>query len=453
MKTHIYLKKSLGLILIIGVIVTSTTSCLASPRIQEIPTVVQQATTAASEAENQGATEATSVPATQEPLQTSSPESSPTEASAGEPAESETSPAVKIVAIHANSSINLAIDDQGRVWQWGNYKLAPNNSPCKGGDACLLTPALVPNLTDVTAVSAGYDHRMALKNDGSLWGWGQNETYQLGLGYGDKLYYDEAVVVPGMTDVVAVSAGGNFTIALKQDGTVWTWGKDSAGQLGNGKDSYTPKYALREESPVQVVDLNQVEAVEAGWHHGIALRSDGTVWTWGFNQLGELGWGTADTEQHPVPAQVPGLSSVQVIGGGFSNSLAQTSDGSVWAWGGNLGGQLDITQMGSPKPYPNPGMIEEFKDAVQFDACGMQLVALKADGTVLILGIGDIGSQSFSPQGQTILNNIVSLSCGEDHLLALDKFGVVWAWGNNNVGQMGNGSMQTSSSPQPVIFP
>jgi len=382
----------------------------------------------------------TAIQSPQEPIPTSNSGSS-------------SSPAVKIVAIHTNSNISLAIDDQGRVWQWGNYKVAPNNSPCKGGDACLLTPALVPNLSGVVAVSAGFTHRMALKSDGSLWGWGQNEVYQLGLGYGDKEYYDEAVPVPGMTEVDAVSAGGNFTLALKKDGTVWAWGIDSAGQLGNGMDSYTPGYALRQESPGQVVDLSDVVAVDTGWHHGIVLRSDGTVWTWGFNQLGELGLGSADNDQHPVPAQVSGLVDVTMVSGGFSNSIVQKEDGSVWAWGGNLGGQLDSGKIGSPQPYANPILIEEFADAIQLDSCSTQLVALNADGTVWILGFGEIGSLSFFPQGQTTLKDIVAVSCAEDHMLALDKYGVVWAWGNNNVGQLGNGTMEASPSPQPVLFP
>lgn len=363
------------------------------------------------------------------------------------------SPAIKIVAIHANSNISLAIDDQGQVWQWGGYKVGPANSPCKGGDACLLLPTRVPNLSDVVAVSAGFDHRMALRQDGTVWGWGKNEVYQLGQGYGDQEFHAEALPVPGLTDVVAVSAGGNFTLALKQDGTVWAWGMDSAGQLGNGKNSYTPDYPLRQESPGPVINLTGVVAIDTGWHHGIVLRSDGTVWTWGFNQLGELGLGGADTDQHPVPAQVPGLTAVTTIAGGFTNSIAQKADGSVWVWGGNLGGQLDPTRLGTTQAFPNPVPIAAFSDAVQVDACSTQMVALKADGTVWILGFGEIGSPMAFQPGQTPLKNIVAISCAEDHLLALDQAGVVWAWGNNNVGQLGNGTMQAAASPQPVSFP
>ncbi len=440
------MKKKISLVLGLWVLVLLSCSFFSQVQKQETPQVV------ISETESDPTADVVNQPTLEQEATTPPLDTIPTETDAAI-VEGEVLPSVRIVAIHANSNINLAIDDQGRVWQWGNYKLGPANSPCKGGDACLLSPTLVPNLTDVAAVSAGYDHRMALKKDGSLWGWGQNETYQLGQGLGDKKFYEEAVPVPGMTEVASVSAGGNFTLALKKDGTVWAWGTNSEGQLGDGKDSYTPDYSLREESPFQVVNLDQVVAVDAGWHHGVALRADGTVWTWGFNQLGELGWGTADTEQHPVPAQVPGLSGVKTLGGGFSKSMVQTGDGNIWAWGDNLGGTLDASKMMDMQPHPNPILIAGLKDVVQFDACSMQVVALNADGTVYILGFGEIGPQTYLPQGQTVLKDIVAVSCGEDHMIALDKNGVVWAWGNNNVGQLGNGTMELSPSPQPVVFP
>lgn len=427
--------------LFVTLLITLTLACnlLTSPESQEPLPAFKEKTPISTQAATPMVLEPTASPTPPEPAQTSIPTPAP--------------PSTRIVAIHANSNISLAIDEQGRVWQWGSYKVGPANSPCKGGDDCLLTPALVPNLSDVIAVSAGFVHRMALRRDGTVWGWGQNQVYQLGLGHGDQEYHTEAQPVPGMTEVIAISAGGDFTLALKQDGTVWAWGHDNAGQLGNGKDSYTPNYALRQESPGQVINLTGVVAIDTGWHHGIALRQDGTVWTWGFNQLGELGWGSADTDQHPVPAQVPGLNNVTAIWGGFTNTIAKNKDGQVWAWGGNLGGQLDPAKLGMPLPFPNPVLMEALSGAVQVDACSTQLIALKADGTVWIYGLGEIGNRALFQQGQTTLRDITAISCGEDHMLALDNSGVVWAWGNNNVGQLGNGTMETVTSPQPVKFP
>lgn len=421
--------------------ITSTLACalVTSIQSQDTPPASVEKTAMPPEAMTPMILEPSENQSTQEPFPTQNPSATP--------------PTVKIVAIHANSNISLAIDDQGHVWQWGGYKVGPANSPCQGGDACLLVPVRVPNLSDVVAVSAGFDHRMALRQDGTVWGWGKNEVYQLGLGYGDQEFHADAQPVPGLTGVVAVSAGGNFTLALKNDGTVWAWGKDSEGQLGNGKNSYTPDYPLRQESPGPVVNLAGVVAIDTGWHHGIVLRNDGSVWTWGFNQLGELGIGGSDTDQHPVPAQVPGLNAVTAIAGGFTNSIAKKDDGSIWVWGGNLGGQLDPTKLGTTQSFPNPVPIEAFADAVQVDACSTQLVALKADGTVWILGFGEIGSLMTFQQGQTPLKDIVEISCAEDHMLALDRYGVVWAWGNNNVGQLGNGTIQAAASPQPVSFP
>jgi len=150
---------------------------------------------------------------------------------------------------------------------------------------------------------------------------------------------------------------------------------------------------------------------------------------------------------------VPGLSDVTGVSAGFTNSLVQKKDGSVWAWGGNLGGQLDPSKLGDAQPYPNPMPLDAFADAVQVDESSMQLAALKADGSVWLVGFGEIDMQGGVQLRQTPLKDMVSISCAEDHLLALDRFGVVWACSNNNVGQLGRGSMEASPDPQPVLFP
>jgi alpha-tubulin suppressor-like RCC1 family protein len=359
---------------------------------------------------------------------------------------------VKIVFISANSNRNLAIDSQGNTYEWGTYTVGPVNSPCKGGDACKLSPSLVPGLSGAVAVSTGYDHNLALKGDGTVWGWGQNETYQLGLGDSDTEYHTQPIQVPGLADVIAISAGANFNLALKKDGTVWAWGDNGSGQLGDGKDSYTPDYPLHEASPFQVVNLSGVIAIDTGWHHSIALRNDGTVWTWGFNQFGELGLSTADTEQHPVPAQVPGLAGVTAIGAGFSNNLVREGDGSVWVWGANLGAQLGTGAM-DPQPHATPILIESFANAVMLDSGSMQIMALLPDGNVWTIGVLETGFQAISPAAVAGLPKIAAISAGEDHDLALGQDGSLWAWGHNSVGQLGDGTMNHRNSPGMVIFP
>ena len=124
---------------------------------------------------------------------------------------------VKIVAVSTNSNRNLAIDTQGRVWEWGTYETGPANSPCKrDGIDCKLLPSLVPGLEQALAVSTGYEHNLALKKDGTVWGWGHNFMYALGQGTADSDYRKSPVQVLGLDDVVAISASSNFNLAVKK---------------------------------------------------------------------------------------------------------------------------------------------------------------------------------------------------------------------------------------------
>jgi alpha-tubulin suppressor-like RCC1 family protein len=360
---------------------------------------------------------------------------------------------IKIVAVSTNSNRNLAIDTQGRVWEWGTYETGPANSPCKrDGIDCKLLPSLVPGLEQAMAVSTGYEHNLALKKDGTVWAWGHNFVYALGQGTVDSDYHKSPLQVPGLNDIVAISASSNFNLALRTDGSVWAWGENDTGQVGDGKDSYTPDYGLYEEVPFQVVNIGNITAVDTGWTHSLGLAKDGTLWSWGHNQLGELGQGTADTDQHPVPKQVSDLGdSTARIGAGYANSIVIRKDGSVWAWGANLGGQLCDGQM-SMQPFPNPVELKPFQGAVQVEMTSMQSLALMPDGTVWACGILE-GIPNLAPGQVPGLDNVVYISGGEDHAVALKKDGSLWAWGFNTTGQLGDGTQNNRSTPGLVLFP
>ena len=167
---------------------------------------------------------------------------------------------------------------------------------------------------------------------GTVLAWGDNVDGQ--LGNGTFTTSNTPVEVSGLTGVTAIAAGGAFnhhSLALKSDGTVWAWGYNGGGELGNG--TYTDN-----NTPVEVNGLSGVTAIAGGGFHGLALKSDGTVWAWGYNVSGQLGNGTNTTSNTPV--QVSGLSGVAAIAGGDIHSLALKSDGTVWAWGYNLDGEL-----------------------------------------------------------------------------------------------------------------
>ena len=158
---------------------------------------------------------------------------------------------------------------------------------------------MVSSLTNVKAISAGYYHALALKNDGTVWGWGYNVNGQLGVGnYTDT---NVPVTIPNFTTVTRISGGRSFSLASKADGTVWAWGRNDRGQLANGTNTSG-------NVPVQATSISNATVLYAGEQHAVARKSDGSGWTWGDNSNGQLGDGTIVSSN--VALSVPGLCQV-----------------------------------------------------------------------------------------------------------------------------------------------
>jgi alpha-tubulin suppressor-like RCC1 family protein len=263
-----------------------------------------------------------------------------------------------VVAIAANAigTTSLALRSTGTVLAWGS-----NNSGQLGnnnGDIDTKFPVLVrvPGglpLTGIVAVSAGAEHSMALKSDGTVWTWGGNGTGQLGNPVSGA-EADTAVQVVGvsnvgvLTGVVGVSAGGYFTLALRSDGTMVGWGSDTSGQLGDGAPAASSPY------PVPPSGLGgQLVAIAAGSYNTYAVKADGTVWGWGDNTLGAVGNGTTSPSV-TTPARVNRLvdgSGVKSLAAGYERGAALTAHGAVYGWGFNSQGQLgDSTTIDSTWP-------------------------------------------------------------------------------------------------------
>jgi alpha-tubulin suppressor-like RCC1 family protein len=171
---------------------------------------------------------------------------------------------------------------------------------------------------------------LSLSLTGSVWAWGWNGSGQ--LGDGTRVAHSSPVLVVGGHSFVEVVGGDDHSLARKADGSVWAWGWNGSGQLGDEtRDSHS--------SPVLVVGAHSFVEVAGGYLHSLARKADGSVWAWGYNYYGQLGDGTADARSSPVLV-VGGHSFVEVAGGGYNHSLARKADGSVWAWGYNGNGEL-----------------------------------------------------------------------------------------------------------------
>jgi VCBS repeat-containing protein len=291
-----------------------------------------------------------------------------------------------VVAVATGDEHSLALKSDNTVWAWGsNYygQLGDSTHTDRYTPVQVKSQSGVGSLTSVVAIAAGLQQGLALKSDGTVWAWGYGRNGQLGTGTNQDA--DHPVQVSGLSSVVAIAAGNIHSLALMSDGTVWAWGYNGEGQLGDGT-------TLERWAPVHVKGtggvgyLSSVVAIAAGGSHSLALKSDGTLWAWGDNSKGQLGDGTT-TESH-TPVQVSGLSSVLAIAGGGGHSLAIKSDGTAQAWGLNNHSQLGD---GTTTDRATPVQVSGLSSVVAIAAGGWHSLAIKSDGTVRAWGYNNYG--------------------------------------------------------------
>jgi alpha-tubulin suppressor-like RCC1 family protein len=242
-----------------------------------------------------------------------------------------------------------------------------------------------------------------------------------------------AGVVPPVASAAIAAAGYGHTVILKSDGTVWTWGYGGYGQLGNASWGSS-------SVPVQVSGLSGVQAIASGAQHVIALKTDGTVWAWGDNYYGELGDGTNTSRNAPV--QVSGLLNVTAIGAGDYHSIALKSDGTVSTWGYNYYGQLGD---GGTTSRNTPGQLTGLSGVIGVAGGGNHTLVVLTSGAMKSWGVnsnGQLGdgttSQAVNPVSVSVVSGAGSAAGGGAHSLALCTDGVVWAWGYNGYGALGD---------------
>jgi alpha-tubulin suppressor-like RCC1 family protein len=320
----------------------------------------------------------------------------------------------------------------------------------------------VGSLTNVSQVAAGQVHSLAVTSDGSVWSWGRNTFGQLGTGAAGLSKSPQPVPGVGGT-ITQVAAGWTHSLAVGSDGTVWAWGDNRDGELGDGNTNQS-------DTAVRIPGLSDVTQIAAGDGWSLALRSDGTVWAWGNNEYNELGAQVPDeSDNSDVPVQVAGLSGItQIAAGGSFGMAVQTTvrlgflRHSLWTWGQNSWGQIgngQLTDLFSPGGVVNPYQVTGIPAPAAIAAGAYSAMMVGTDGSVWgwgqdlfgNLGVGSGNGIIYSPT-QTLNpgSGIIQLAAGYDYVLGLRSDGTVVAWGDNSNGQLGDGTTATSVTPVQV---
>jgi alpha-tubulin suppressor-like RCC1 family protein len=330
--------------------------------------------------------------------------------------------------------------DLSPIRAWGRNadgSLGAETTETCSSTPCSTIPLQVHGLTDVVAMDGGIQHTIALRSDGTVWSWGDNGYGQLGIGQGPDS--PTPVQVTSLSNVVAVAAGSRCSYAVKSDGTVWGWGRPWC-QIGNTNGGYTP---------AQVAGVSNITAVAAGLDFALARKADGTLWAWGFNDHGQLGDNTTtDRVSAPVQTLITGVAS---IAAGEAHSVVVKNDGTVWSWGANLGGQLGI---GNTRDQKRPQQVKDLSDILSVAAGHQHTLALRQDRSVWGWGtnsVGEVGdgttTMRLKPVQLSGLSDVVMVAAGWIHSVALKTDGSVWGWGRGIYGQLDGGSTSDRHVP------
>ncbi|WP_051277325.1 PKD domain-containing protein [Marmoricola sp. URHB0036] len=346
----------------------------------------------------------------------------------------------------------------GTPWTFGENSFGQLGN---GTTTTRRTPGPVTGLNGVIDLHGGREHVVALKSNGTVWTWGSNVEGQQGRGTTANTLAPTQVTSLG-TDNVAVETGHNHTMVLKSNGTVWEFGLNTDGQLGDGTTT------LR-RSPVQVAGITDAVAIAAGRDMSYAIRANGQLWGWGRNDEGQLGDGTTTRRLAPVRVGTSiNFTGVKAITGGRDHAVAVKTDGSVWSWGENDYGQVgdgSTTDRLTPVAIDVNGATAGMGTASDAAAGAHHSFALRTDGTVASWGrnyrteLGDGTSTNrtrpvnvlMGTTGSTPLTGAVSIGSGRDMGNVTLADGRVMAWGHNLYGQLGDGT--TTNRTRAIVVP
>ncbi|MDP9955913.1 alpha-tubulin suppressor-like RCC1 family protein [Epilithonimonas hungarica] len=344
----------------------------------------------------------------------------------------------KDISVGLNHSKALKTD--GTLWSWGgNFFGQLGNGTIDSFGTKI--PIKIGINADWKIISSGSSHTIALKNDGSLWAWGDNGNGQLG----DNSYTDRLTPtqIGSSTDWTNISAYRLSTLALKDDGSLWAWGDNFSGQLGDDTN-------IGKNMPIQIGFDTDWKTLSNGFSdHVMVLKNNGTLWGWGSNSYGQLGDGSNDDRYSPI--QIGSSSNWKIVSTGMFHTVALKNDGSLWAWGDNGNGQLGN---GTGLSKNSPTQIGTDKDWKNISAGGQFNLAIKNDGSLWAWGTNNFGelgdgtnTKRFTPVRIGIDTDWVSIDTSNNNSFAIKQNNSLWSWGANGNGMMGDGTTISKNSP------
>ncbi|CAM4490581.1 invasin domain 3-containing protein [Paenibacillus tarimensis] len=349
-------------------------------------------------------------------------------------------PAV-IKAVGGGDRHSLLIAGDGTVWTLGGNSAGElgDGTTQKSFRPVQVTKSDGTPLTGAKQVTGGAYFSLALLNDGTVWAWGRGGYGSLGNGLTDNQHRAVQVVQSDGTPISGVrsiAAGSGQALAVKEDGSVWGWGSNSSGELTDYEYRINRAVRLKASSSSYLTD---VKAVAAGEYHSMALKNDGTVWAWGSNVFDGLGNGSSSNSVYPVrviDSSDQPLNNVVDIGAHRLGGLALKADGTVWSWGYNenynLGVGADVTSSSKALQVLQAGSVP-LTDVVALAGGKRVTMALKKDGSVWWWGM----QNSNLRVAMHLTSNGAQMAAGDNHGLVLKKDGTVWGVGWTDSGQLG----------------
>ena len=348
--------------------------------------------------------------------------------------------------------IDQYIGDQ--LWTWGL-----NNNVQLGINATGQRNTPINTFTGINWKSAagGNNHTAAIKTDGTLWVWGGNDDGQLGINTSGTTEKRSTPVTTfaGETNWKSVACGRNLTAAIKTDGTLWVWGRNYRGQLGTNQ-----QFVFKSTPVTTFAGGNNWKSVSCGEEHTAAIKTDGTLWVWGLNDNGQLGINNTTVRNTPVTTFAGGNNWKSVIAGGFHTAAIKT-DGTLWTWGYGGYGQLGNNTTGN---FLTPVTTFAGGNNWKSVSCGQfHTVAIKTDGTLWTWGRNDFAQLGINVAGTTENRTTpvttfaggtnwkqIAVSGNSDRVSAIKTDGTLWVWGRNTNGQLGINNAADRSTSTPV---